>query len=79
MHSRTRTRRIRLADGFKDAADRRTADTPLWKDMGVDRSVLHRVRTGEAQPGAAFIAGALTALAPAKFEDLFEVVAASEK
>ncbi|WP_461118879.1 transcriptional regulator [Saccharothrix stipae] len=72
-------RRLRLAPGFDYAAQRRTSGAPLYKDMDIDRTVLHRVRTGKAQPGAAFIAGALIALAPAKFEDLFEVVAADEQ
>ncbi|NUT53508.1 MAG: helix-turn-helix transcriptional regulator [Saccharothrix sp.] len=42
--------------------------------MGVNRSTLSRVLSGELQPGAAFIAGALVALDPMAFEDLFEVV-----
>ena len=78
MHTKSRTRRLRLAPGFDYAAERRTSTEPLWKDMGVDRSMLHRVRTGEVQPGSRFIAGALTALAPATFEDLFEVVPAEQ-
>lgn len=45
------------------------------KKMGVNRSTVKRVVAGELQPGPAFIGGALIALAPMQFEDLFEVVA----
>jgi hypothetical protein len=38
---------------------------------------VHRVRTGYLQPGPAFIGGALTALAPMGFDDLFDVVDSS--
>ncbi|MEU4767071.1 transcriptional regulator [Actinosynnema sp. NPDC023794] len=51
-----------------------TSDYALAKRMGVNRSTAMRVRTGQLQPGAAFIAGALVALAPMQFDDLFEVV-----
>lgn len=78
MHTKSRTRRLRLASGFDTAVERRASTEPLWKAMGVDRSVLSRVRRGQAQPGSQFIAGALTALAPARFEDLFEVVPAEQ-
>jgi hypothetical protein len=44
------------------------------KGMGVNRSTVKRVRTGELQPGSAFIAGGLVAFAPMPFDDLFEVV-----
>jgi hypothetical protein len=42
--------------------------------MGVHRSTIGRVMEGRLQPGAAFIAGALTAFSPASFTELFEVV-----
>ncbi|WP_121010755.1 helix-turn-helix domain-containing protein [Saccharothrix australiensis] len=52
------------------------SDYALAKAMGVNRSTVARVLNGELRPGPAFIGGALTALAPMQFEDLFEVVAA---
>ncbi|WP_367132388.1 transcriptional regulator [Saccharothrix sp. HUAS TT1] len=45
----------------------------LAKAMGLNRASVKRVRTGESMPGPGFIAGALKALAPMVFEDLFEV------
>ncbi|WP_447005511.1 transcriptional regulator [Saccharothrix isguenensis] len=51
-----------------------TSDYALAKAMDVNRSTVARVLGGELQPGAAFIGGALTALAPMQFHDLFEVV-----
>lgn len=65
---------VRLAPGFETAAAERTSQSPLWREIGVHRTTLHRVRNGETEPSPAFIAGALKALAPKKFEDLFEVV-----
>ena len=50
-----------------------TSDYALAKRMGVNRSTVMRVRMGRLQPGPAFIAGALVALAPMQFDDLFEV------
>lgn len=50
------------------------SDYALAHAMRVNRSTVKRVRAGELQPGPVFIAGALTALAPMAFEDLFEVV-----
>jgi hypothetical protein len=50
------------------------SDYSAAKAFGVNRSTVTRVRSGELQPGPRFIAGALTALAPMRFEDLFEVV-----
>lgn len=50
------------------------SDYALAKTMRVNRSTVMRVRTGQLQPGPAFIAGALVALAPMQFDDLFEVV-----
>ncbi|TQM80589.1 hypothetical protein FHX81_2926 [Saccharothrix saharensis] len=46
----------------------------LAKEMHVARSTVMRVRAGHMTPGPAFIGGALTALAPMSFDDLFEVV-----
>lgn len=50
------------------------SDYALAKAMDVNRSTVARVLGGELQPGAAFIGGALTALAPMQFDDLFEIV-----
>ncbi|MCC8248027.1 transcriptional regulator [Saccharothrix luteola] len=60
------TKAARLA-GFR-------SDYALAKAMDVNRSTVARVLGGELQPGAAFIGGALTALAPMQFDDLFEIV-----
>jgi hypothetical protein len=49
------------------------SDYALAKAMEVNRSTVARVRQGELQPGPAFIGGALTALAPMQFADLFAV------
>ncbi|MEU4803074.1 transcriptional regulator [Actinosynnema sp. NPDC023587] len=49
------------------------SDYALAKAMDVNRSTVARVVSGELQPGPAFIGGALVALAPMQFEDLFEV------
>ncbi len=49
------------------------SDYALAKAMDVNRSTVSRVTGGELQPGPAFVGGALTALAPLRFEDLFEV------
>ncbi|WP_245950246.1 transcriptional regulator [Saccharothrix carnea] len=63
---------------FQRAARRSAlySDYVLAPAMGVNRSTVSRVLTGEIRPGAAFIAGALAAFAPlsVQFEDLFEVV-----
>ena len=50
----------------------------LSKAMGLNRSSVKRVRAGESMPGPGFIAGALKALAPMAFEDLFEVDVSEE-
>lgn len=60
------TKAARLA-GFR-------SDYALAKAMDVNRSTVARVLGGDLQPGAAFIGGALTALAPMQFDDLFEIV-----
>jgi hypothetical protein len=54
------------------------SDYALAKAMGVNRSTVSRVRAGELMPGPAFIAGALKALPPVKFEDLFKVDVSEE-
>ncbi|MER5262819.1 AMED_5909 family protein [Actinosynnema sp. NPDC002837] len=59
------TKAVRLA-GFH-------SDYALAKAMGLNRSTVKRARNGELRPGARFISGALKALAPFEFEDLFEV------
>ncbi|MFJ6671726.1 transcriptional regulator [Actinosynnema sp. NPDC091369] len=63
------TKAARLA-GFR-------SDYALAKSMDVNRSTVARVLSGELQPGPAFIGGALVALFPLQFHDLFEVVPAS--
>jgi hypothetical protein len=50
------------------------SDYALAKRMQVNRSTVARVLAGDLQPGPAFIGGALIALAPMSFEDIFEVV-----
>ncbi|GAA3847038.1 hypothetical protein GCM10022243_11420 [Saccharothrix violaceirubra] len=50
------------------------SDYARSKAMGVNRSTVTRVLAGELRPGAAFIAGALAALHPMDFKDLFEVI-----
>lgn len=60
------TKAVRLA-GFR-------SDYALAKAMDVNRSTVARVVNGDLQPGPAFIGGALTALAPMQFDDLFEIV-----
>ncbi|MBB5955877.1 hypothetical protein FHS29_002458 [Saccharothrix tamanrassetensis] len=50
------------------------SDYALAKAMTVNRSTVKRVQSGDLRPGAAFIGGALIALKPMTFEDLFEVV-----
>ncbi|MFT7841558.1 transcriptional regulator [Saccharothrix sp. BKS2] len=52
------------------------SDYALARSMGVNRSTVTRVLTGQLHPGPAFIGGALTALAPMQFDDLFEIVPA---
>jgi hypothetical protein len=59
---------VRLA-GFR-------SDYALAKAMDVNRSTVARVVSGQLQPGPAFIGGALTALTPMQFDDLFEIVPA---
>ncbi|KOX32965.1 hypothetical protein ADK67_07170 [Saccharothrix sp. NRRL B-16348] len=65
------TKAARLA-GFR-------SDYKLAPAMGVNRSTVARVVSGTQQPGASFIAGALTALPPMTFEDLFQVIADPDK
>ncbi|QFZ16579.1 hypothetical protein [Saccharothrix syringae] len=60
------TKAVQLA-GFQ-------SDYALARAMGVNRSTVTRVLSGMLQPGPAFIGGALIALAPMQFDDLFEVV-----
>ncbi|CCH28566.1 transcriptional regulator [Actinosynnema sp. NPDC047251] len=65
-----RTRRFQAAAqlaGFR-------SDYALANAMEVERSTLSRVLKGSQRPGPLFIGGALKALAPLQFEDLFEVV-----
>ncbi|WP_447008694.1 transcriptional regulator [Saccharothrix sp. DSM 118769] len=60
------TKAARLA-GFR-------SDYALAKKMEINRSTVARVLSGDLNPGPAFIAGALHALAPMQFDDLFDVV-----
>lgn len=60
------TKAARLA-GFR-------SDYALAKAMGVNRSTVARVMAGHLQPGPTFIAGALLALTPMQFHDLFHIV-----
>lgn len=48
----------------------------LARAMRVNRSTVVRVLQGELQPGPAFIAGALRALSPMTFEDVFRITEA---
>ncbi|WP_447002449.1 transcriptional regulator [Saccharothrix isguenensis] len=50
------------------------SDYAMAKAMGINRSTIARVTSGELRPGPVFIASALTALAPMQFHDLFEIV-----
>ncbi|MEV0678080.1 transcriptional regulator [Actinosynnema sp. NPDC050436] len=68
---------VRLRPGVFDKAAGSAgfpSDYALAKAMKVNRSTVTRVRSGDLRPGAAFIGGALKALAPWAFEELFEVV-----
>ncbi|KOX13713.1 hypothetical protein ADK67_43705 [Saccharothrix sp. NRRL B-16348] len=60
------TKAARLA-GFR-------SDYALAKAMEINRSTVARVLSGELQPGPAFIGGALLALTPMQFHDLFDIV-----
>ncbi|MFC6089693.1 transcriptional regulator [Saccharothrix lopnurensis] len=60
------TKAMRLA-GFR-------SDYALARAMDLNRSTVTRVLTGQLNPGPAFIAGALTALTPMTFTDLFHVI-----
>ncbi|MFC6093959.1 transcriptional regulator [Saccharothrix lopnurensis] len=51
-----------------------SSDASVARAMEVNRSTVTRVLAGELRPGRAFIGGALTALAPLTFDDLFTVV-----
>jgi hypothetical protein len=57
---------VRLA-GFR-------SDYALAKRMEVNRSTVARVVAGELSPGPAFIGGALVALAPMDFGNIFRIV-----
>ncbi|GAA1294324.1 transcriptional regulator [Saccharothrix xinjiangensis] len=65
------TKAMRLA-GFH-------SDYALARAMDLNRSTVTRVLTGQLQPGPAFIGGALTALAPMTFTDLFDVTRTNPK
>ncbi|MBP2340631.1 transcriptional regulator [Saccharothrix coeruleofusca] len=68
------------AEAFTEAARRAgfRSDYALAKAMDVNRSTVTRVVDGYLKPGPAFIGGALVALAPLRFEDLFEVIPSGE-
>ncbi|WP_231500225.1 transcriptional regulator [Saccharothrix sp. NRRL B-16314] len=74
-------KKIKLRTGVFSKAARLagfTSDYALARAMDVNRSTVARVLGGELQPGPAFIGGALTALAPMQFDDLFEVVSSHD-
>ncbi|WP_433260741.1 transcriptional regulator [Actinosynnema sp. CS-041913] len=71
LRTDTFTKAARLA-GFR-------SDYGLAKAMDINRSTVARMVSGELQPGPAFIGGALVALAPMQFDDLFEVVPLTER
>lgn len=50
------------------------SDYALAKKMEVNRSTVARVVAGELSPGPAFIGGALAALAPVDFSNIFRIV-----
>ncbi|TQM83266.1 hypothetical protein FHX81_5684 [Saccharothrix saharensis] len=54
------------------------SDYSLSKKMEINRSTVARVLSGELNPGPVFIAGALKALTPMQFDDLFEVVRSNQ-
>jgi len=54
-------------------------DTDKAKGIGVDPSVLGRVRRGEVAPGVRFIAGVLTAMPNWPFNELFVVDMAADE
>ncbi len=66
LNSDVFTRAAKLA-GFR-------SDYALAKKMEINRSTVARVLSGKLNPGPAFIAGALTALTPMQFADLFAIV-----
>jgi hypothetical protein len=53
--------------------------TTLTATIGVNRSTVGRVLSGDLRSGSAFIAGALIALHPMAFDDLFQVVTTPDK
>lgn len=55
------------------------SDYALAKKMEVNRSTVARVVAGELTPGPAFIGGALAALAPMDFGNIFRIVKADGK
>ena len=59
------------------AEERRLAGTTQIAELlGIDRASVHRVRSGESNPGERFIAAALSAF-DVDFDDLFEIAEAS--
>jgi hypothetical protein len=50
------------------------SDYALAKKMEVNRSTVARVVAGELSPGPAFIGGALAALTPMDFSNIFRIV-----
>ncbi|MFC6091116.1 transcriptional regulator [Saccharothrix sp. BKS2] len=66
LRSEAFSKAVRLA-GFR-------SDYALARAMDVNRSTVTRVLSGALQPGPAFIGGALVALTPMQFDDLFEII-----
>ncbi|MFE9748271.1 transcriptional regulator [Saccharothrix saharensis] len=54
------------------------SDYTLAAAMGLNRSTVGRVVSGDLRPGPAFIAGALVALEPMNFDDLFAIVTTAD-
>lgn len=52
-----------------------TTDPELASRLGVDRTTVHRILAGDADPGTRFIAGAVLAFGVESFDELFRVVA----
>lgn len=73
--ARTAQRVTLRLDTFRAFAAARGHGTPsaIADAMNVHRSTVTRVLAGQQAVGADFIAGALTALAPVDFRDLFDI------
>ncbi|SFR15417.1 helix-turn-helix domain-containing protein [Desulfoscipio geothermicus] len=52
-------------------SDKSLSDSQLASKIGVDYSLLWRIKTGRSKPGQKFIAKLLTVFPEIKFEDIF--------